>query len=102
MFRIALAVLALRVVDDRFLGPEPGTSATDHLVSGLVPLALLGLVAWLAPRLPRCTWGARGRAGRPRPRRRDRRRLLHPRARAGNRRRHGLARARGRRGADRR
>jgi hypothetical protein len=57
MFRIALALIGLRVVDDRFLQPEPGTSATDHLVSGLVPLALLALVAWLAPRLRP---GARG------------------------------------------
>jgi hypothetical protein len=57
MFRLALAVIALRIVDDRFLGPEPGTSATDHLVSGLVPLALLALAAWLGPRLRP---GARG------------------------------------------
>ena len=37
----ALALVALHVVDDSFLQPEPGTSAADHLVSGLVPLALL-------------------------------------------------------------
>lgn len=37
----ALAVVALHVVDDNFLQPEPGTSPVDHLVSGLVPLALL-------------------------------------------------------------
>jgi hypothetical protein len=37
----ALAVVALHVVDDNFLQPEPGTSPADHLVSGLVPLALL-------------------------------------------------------------
>jgi MYXO-CTERM domain-containing protein len=37
----ALVVLAIHVVDDNFLQPQPGTSAGDHLVSGLVPLAVL-------------------------------------------------------------
>ncbi|WP_028066916.1 alpha/beta hydrolase [Solirubrobacter soli] len=46
MFRLALAVIALRLVDDRF-----------HLVGGLVPLALLALLAWRAPRMRP---GARG------------------------------------------
>ena len=50
-FRIALAVIAIHIVDDNYLQPEPGTSATDHLVSGLVPLALIGLAAWAYPRL---------------------------------------------------
>jgi fermentation-respiration switch protein FrsA (DUF1100 family) len=50
----ALAVVGLHVVDDAFLQPEPGTSPADHLASGLVPLALLG-VALAAFR--------RGRAG---------------------------------------
>ncbi|HEX6725669.1 MAG TPA: alpha/beta fold hydrolase [Gaiella sp.] len=39
--RLAIGVVALHVVDDNFLQPNPGTSAVDHLVSGLVPLALL-------------------------------------------------------------
>ncbi len=39
------AVIALHVVDDNFLQPQPGASAADHLVSGLVPLALLTLAA---------------------------------------------------------
>jgi dienelactone hydrolase len=39
--RIALAVVALHVLDDNFLQPNPGTSAGDHLAGGLVPLALL-------------------------------------------------------------
>jgi hypothetical protein len=38
-------------LDDNFLQPEPGTSVGSHLVSGLVPLALLGLAAWAYPRL---------------------------------------------------
>src|SRR5688500_1678763 len=39
--RLALGAVALHVVDDNFLQPNPGTSAADHIVSGLVPLALL-------------------------------------------------------------
>jgi fermentation-respiration switch protein FrsA (DUF1100 family) len=39
--RAALGVIGLHVVDDNFLQPEPGTSALDHLVSGLVPLAVI-------------------------------------------------------------
>jgi dienelactone hydrolase len=39
----AIAAIGLHVVDDNFLQPNPGTSAGDHLVSGLAPLALLVL-----------------------------------------------------------
>src|SRR5918995_3572359 len=39
--RLSLAVVALHVVDDNFLQPEPGTSPSSHLVSGLVPLTPL-------------------------------------------------------------
>jgi hypothetical protein len=46
MFRIALSLIAFRVLDDNFLQPAAGTSASDHLVSGLVPLVLLALAAW--------------------------------------------------------
>jgi uncharacterized protein len=49
--RAALGVVALHVADDNFLQPQPGTSARDHLVSGLVPLAVLVLAAWGYPRL---------------------------------------------------
>ena len=42
---LAIGLLALHVVDDSFLQPQTGTSAADHLVSGLVPLALLVLFA---------------------------------------------------------
>lgn len=44
-FRLGVALVALHVLDDSYLQPQPGTSAGDHLVSGLVPLALLGLAA---------------------------------------------------------
>jgi len=49
--RAALGVVALHVADDSFIQPQPGTSAGDHLVSGLVPLAVLVLTAWAYPRL---------------------------------------------------
>ena len=39
--RLAIGVVALHVVDDNFLQPNPGTSAADHVLGGLVPLALL-------------------------------------------------------------
>jgi fermentation-respiration switch protein FrsA (DUF1100 family) len=51
LFRLAIAVVGLHVVDDNYLQPQPGTSARDHLVSGLVPLAVLGIAAWAYPRL---------------------------------------------------
>jgi len=51
LMRAAVAVIALHVLDDNFVQPQPGTSAADHLVSGLVPLAGLALAAWAYPRL---------------------------------------------------
>ena len=51
LFRLALAAVALHVADDNYLQPQPGTAAADHLASGLIPLALLGLAAWAFPRL---------------------------------------------------
>ena len=51
LFLIGLALIALHVIDDNYLQPQPGTSAGDHLLSGLVPLALIGLAAWAYPRL---------------------------------------------------
>jgi uncharacterized protein len=47
----ALAVVAVHVADDSFLQPQPGTSAADHLVSGLVPIGLLVGIAAVYPRL---------------------------------------------------
>jgi dienelactone hydrolase len=41
----ALGLVALHALDDNLLQPQPGTSAADHLVSGLVPLAALATVA---------------------------------------------------------
>jgi MYXO-CTERM domain-containing protein len=58
LFRVAIAVIALHVLDDSFVQPQPGTSAGDHLVSGLVPLTGLALAAWAFPRLKAGAQGA--------------------------------------------
>src|SRR5215216_1181323 len=64
---LALAAIALHVVDDNYVEPQSGTSAGDHLASGLVPIAVLTAVAALYPRLrgglracPAMTMGAIG------------------------------------------
>src|SRR3954454_12801629 len=51
LFTLGMVVLGLHVLDDSFAQPQPGTSAGDHLVSGLVPLAVLGLAVWAYPAL---------------------------------------------------
>ena len=51
VYWIGLALIALHVVDDNYLQPQPGMSPGDHVVSGLVPLAAMGLAAWAYPRL---------------------------------------------------
>jgi dienelactone hydrolase len=51
LYVAAIALMALHVIDDNFLQPQPGTSAGDHLVSGLVPLVLLALAAAAPARL---------------------------------------------------
>ena len=57
VFLAAVGVIAVHVLDDSFIQPEDGTSAGDHLVSGLVPLAALGIAAAAYPRL-RAGWRA--------------------------------------------
>ena len=49
--RLALAMGALHAVDDNFLQPQPGTTAGDHLVGGLIQTAFFLLLAWAYPRL---------------------------------------------------
>ena len=49
--RLALAVVAVHILDENYLQPEPGTSPGDHLASGLVPIAVLAAVAVIYPRL---------------------------------------------------
>jgi hypothetical protein len=70
IFWIGLALIALHVLDDNVLQPQPGTSPGDHVVSTLVPLGLLGLAAWAHPRLRggrrgalALAWGVLGIAG---------------------------------------
>ena len=49
--RIALGIGALHVVDDNLLQPQPGTSAGDHLVGGLIQAAFFASFAWAYPHL---------------------------------------------------
>jgi dienelactone hydrolase len=51
MAAAALLVVAVHVLDDSFLQPQPGTSAGDHLAGGLVPTAVLFAAAACYPRL---------------------------------------------------
>jgi len=46
-----LSAVAPHIVDDNYLQPQPGTSAGDHLTSGLVPIASLLGAAAVYPRL---------------------------------------------------
>ncbi|HEX4719067.1 MAG TPA: alpha/beta fold hydrolase [Thermoleophilaceae bacterium] len=50
-FRVATGILCVHIIDDNFLQPQSGTQAGDHLVSGLVPIALLLGIAAVYPRL---------------------------------------------------
>ena len=43
--QLGLVLIAAHVIDDNFVQPQPGTSAGDHLVSGLVPTIALLLFA---------------------------------------------------------
>jgi hypothetical protein len=44
-------VIGAHLVDDSFLQPAPGTSAADHVASGLVPLATIAVAAWCYPKV---------------------------------------------------
>ena len=52
VFRAALAVVTIAVADDAFIDRAPGVAVTDHLASGLAPLACAALLMGIAPRLP--------------------------------------------------
>jgi uncharacterized protein len=52
VFLVATGAVALHLLDDSFLQPEPGTAACDHLVSGLVPLGVLVFLAAAYLRVP--------------------------------------------------
>lgn len=51
VFRVAMALAALAVLDDASWHREPGTAVSDHLVSGLVPVALAAALAVAYPHL---------------------------------------------------
>src|SRR4051812_15073001 len=57
-FLAAVGVIALHVADDNLLQPQPGTSAGDHLIPALLPLAVLAIAAWAFPRLRAGAQGA--------------------------------------------
>ena len=48
---LCVAVIAGHLLDDNFVQPEPGTTAGDHLVSGLIPVLLLAAATAAYPRL---------------------------------------------------
>ena len=59
VFRVALLVLAIHVLDASFAQPVAGTSPVDRLLRGLVLLlAGLSAAAWSAPRLRGADRGA--------------------------------------------
>jgi uncharacterized protein len=51
LFLAAVGLIAVHVIDDSFVQPQPGTSAGDHVFGGLILLAVLGLAAWAYPRV---------------------------------------------------
>ena len=51
VFFAATAAVMLHIADDNFFQPNDGVAASDHLVSGLVPLGVLAAAAALYPRV---------------------------------------------------
>ena len=51
LFLTAAGVVGAHIADDNFLQPEPGTSAGDHLASGLIPIAVWAIFVAAYPRL---------------------------------------------------
>jgi hypothetical protein len=46
LFVLATALIVLHIADDEFFQRQPGTSVTDHLAAGLVPIVLALAAAW--------------------------------------------------------
>ena len=51
VFFAATAAVMLHIADDNFFQPNDGVTASDHLVSGLVPLGVLAAAAAVYPRV---------------------------------------------------
>lgn len=51
LFILGLSLVVLHILNAELLQPEPGTSAGDHLASGLLPTAVAILTALVYPRL---------------------------------------------------
>jgi hypothetical protein len=49
-FLLGASLVTLHVADDNFLQPNPGTRTADHVVSGLLPIAMLVAAAAIYPR----------------------------------------------------
>jgi uncharacterized protein len=49
VFRATVAICAIAALDDAFVHPEPGTTAGDHLASGLAPAGVAIVLALLYP-----------------------------------------------------
>ena len=52
LFRLATVVIVIAIADDAFVHPERGTSAGDHLASGLIPVAIAVAAMLAYSRLP--------------------------------------------------
>ncbi len=57
VFLVAVALVAVHVVDDNIVQPQPGTSPADHVVSTVVPLLVLLAAAFAFGRV-RAGWRA--------------------------------------------
>jgi hypothetical protein len=51
VFRAAMGVIAVALIEDAVVFPEPGTSAGDHVAALLVPLLVALVLAWTFPRM---------------------------------------------------
>jgi hypothetical protein len=51
IFRAAVVLIALHILDDEFVQPPPGTSIHDHLLAGLLPIGVALAAACAYPRL---------------------------------------------------
>lgn len=48
---LAMAVLALHILVDAFLAPEPGTAWSDHILPATIPLGMIACAVVVYPRL---------------------------------------------------
>ena len=51
LFRAAVGLIALHIIDDELIQPPPGTSISGHLSAALLPIGVAVGAAWVYPRL---------------------------------------------------